>query len=342
MTGAGFREWADPGELAGRLRRVEASGALDLPLPGGGRTADRFDALRSLGAADLSLGRLAEAHTDAVAIRAEAGLATPRGVLYGVWAAGGPSNLVTATRHGGSYRLDGTRHWCSGAGLLDRALLPVRAGDDELLVDVDLAARRVGIDASTWRTPVMAATVTATVHFDGVELRASDVVGGPGFYLDRPGFWMGSVGVAAVWAGGATAIGATVRRGVAAHDPHGLAHLGAVETGCWVIRAALGAAATEIDADPHAPYAVGMRRALRVRHVVERTATEVIDRAARALGPGPLVGDADHARRVAELQLYVRQTHADADLAELGRLDLEAPTACDGAPAGAQGRHDAR
>jgi len=38
------------------------------------------------------------------------------------------------------------------------------------------------------------------------------------------------------------------------------------------------------------------------------------------MGPEPLVRDPAHARRVAELQLYVRQTHADRDLEALGRL----------------------
>ena len=39
-----------------------------------------------------------------------------------------------------------------------------------------------------------------------------------------------------------------------------------------------------------------------------------------ALGPGPLAMDAEHAARVADLTLYVRQHHAERDLAALGRL----------------------
>ena len=37
-----------------------------------------------------------------------------------------------------------------------------------------------------------------------------------------------------------------------------------------------------------------------------------------ALGPAPLAFDPDHARRVADLQLYVRQHHAERDEAALG------------------------
>jgi hypothetical protein len=47
---------------------------------------------------------------------------------------------------------------------------------------------------------------------------------------------------------------------------------------------------------------------------------ETIVRTGRALGPGPLVLDAEHARRVADLAIYIRQSHAERDLAALGRL----------------------
>jgi hypothetical protein len=37
------------------------------------------------------------------------------------------------------------------------------------------------------------------------------------------------------------------------------------------------------------------------------------------LGPGPLCSDDVHARRVADLTIYLRQSHAERDLADLGR-----------------------
>jgi hypothetical protein len=40
----------------------------------------------------------------------------------------------------------------------------------------------------------------------------------------------------------------------------------------------------------------------------------------RALGPGPLCLDEQHARAVADLTVYVRQSHAERDLAALGSL----------------------
>src|SRR5690348_908598 len=63
------------GPLRGELRRMLAAGELDLPLPGAGRTAQRWAALAAWGARDLSLARLAEGHVDALAILTEAGRA---------------------------------------------------------------------------------------------------------------------------------------------------------------------------------------------------------------------------------------------------------------------------
>ena len=54
-----------------------------------------------------------------------------------------------------------------------------------------------------------------------------------------------------------------------------------------------------------------------VRHAF---ALEAITRTGRALGPGPLCQDGRHAQRVADLSIYIRQSHAERDLAELGRL----------------------
>ena len=46
------------------------SGRLNLPLPGSGRTRERWAALADLAGEDLSLARLAEGHADALAILA--------------------------------------------------------------------------------------------------------------------------------------------------------------------------------------------------------------------------------------------------------------------------------
>jgi len=84
--------------------------------------------------------------------------------------------------------------------------------------------------------------------------------------------------------------------------------------------AILAAAATQIDSDPFDRADTAQLVARRVRAVVEQAADEVITRTGRALGPGPLCQDGRHAQRVADLAIYIRQSHAERDLAELGRL----------------------
>ncbi|MGH3176999.1 MAG: acyl-CoA dehydrogenase, partial [Streptosporangiaceae bacterium] len=102
--------------------------------------------------------------------------------------------------------------------------------------------------------------------------------------------------------------------------PHALAHLGAVDIALHTARSALDVAAAGIDADPADREGGGRLRALRLRALVEATATEVMRRVGRALGAGPLSHDEAHSRRVADLTVYLRQHHAERDLAELGTL----------------------
>ncbi|MEJ7765228.1 MAG: hypothetical protein WKF86_07010 [Acidimicrobiales bacterium] len=62
------------------------------------------------------------------------------------------------------------------------------------------------------------------------------------------------------------------------------------------------------------------RLAYVTRHVADLTASAVIEHTTRALGPGPMTQDWAVSKRLADLALYVRQSHAERDLATLGRL----------------------
>jgi hypothetical protein len=105
--------------------------------------------------------------------------------------------------------------------------------------------------------------------------------------------------------------------------PHALAHLGAVDIALRAARAALIQSADEIDADPRDLRGDGPGRALRVRGLTEAVATDVLARTGRALGAGPLSHDEAHSRLVADLTVYLRQHHAERDLARLGELVSE-------------------
>src|SRR5438067_12284843 len=106
--------WPGAATAAAFAEAVE-SGRLNLPLPGGGRTRERWAVLADLAAEDLSLARLAEGHADALAILAELGvLASPlAGRRLGVRAAQPPGPRLTASRADGGGRLDGTKQYRS-------------------------------------------------------------------------------------------------------------------------------------------------------------------------------------------------------------------------------------
>jgi hypothetical protein len=79
-----------------------------------------------------------------------------------------------------------------------------------------------------------------------------------------------------------------------------------------------------LDDGPAESVPVSRRRAMQVRAVVETAVESALTRTGRALGPVPVVRDAGHAQRVADLEVYVRQSHAERDLATLGELAGEA------------------
>jgi hypothetical protein len=147
-------------------------------------------------------------------------------------------------------------------------------------------------------------------------------VGRPGEYLSRAGFWHGAIGVSACWLGAARSVAHPLYERAAADgvDPHTLAHLGAVDAALAAAEAMLTAAAADVDADPMNRTGTAEVIARRTRAVVETAVDETLRRTARALGPGPLCQDAAHAQRVADLAIYVRQSHAERDLEQLGRL----------------------
>jgi alkylation response protein AidB-like acyl-CoA dehydrogenase len=304
-------------EFAARAR----SGVLNLPLPGHGATRDRWAALAALAAEDLSLGRLAEGHADAVAILAELGGPPPdAGSVWGVWAAQPPGPSLSARPDGGGWLLDGVKQYCSGARSCTHALVTAAAPDGPGLFAVSTDG--LSPIAGTWPATGMAASDTLDVAFAGV----SGIPVGPwGGYTGRPGFAHGGAGVAACWFGGARAVGHALLTAARQRDigPHALAHLGRVDLALTTTGAALGTAADEIDADPADLKGSARIGAARIRALAESAATEVMLEVGRALGAGPLCHDEAHGRRVADLTVYLRQHHAEQSLAELGSLVAE-------------------
>jgi alkylation response protein AidB-like acyl-CoA dehydrogenase len=322
MRGAVYGAAADGGDvsfdLVAQLTPARIEEWRHFPYPGGGDTARRHRLLSDLGRIDLSLARIAEAHTDALAILHEAGRKPMSAGLYGVWASDGPKSRLTLERLSpNELRVHGLKQYCSGCGLLDAALVSVHAEDGLRLVEVPLNSPGLVIEPSVWKNPALRDTVTATVQFNHVRLGATQLLGEPGWYLERPGFWHGAMGPAACWAGGALSL---IDAGLASKrdDAHARAQRGALAALAWSMQALLDRAGDEIDQDPLDGQHRARARALMLRHLVERQSTETLDRFGRLTGPALLAFDDHCARQYGALTLYLRQCHAEQDLEALG------------------------
>ncbi len=327
-------------DLAGRAARVrgDAERAIALAglvgtcaaLPGNGNTAGRWELLATLAAADLTAARVAEAHLDALAIIAEAGLdghtdlaeigAGPDST-WGVFAAEGPGLKVQADRiqiHGeGRWNLVGTKPWCSLAGRLSHALITAHtAGGHRRLFAVSLQTPEIRCTDQPWVSRGLREVVSSSIELRGT---VALPIGVDDWYLHRDGFAWGGAGVAACWYGGAVGLARTLHARVSAREPDqiSLMHLGAIDLGLSAARCLLASAALAID-QGRADGTVGVLMANRVRGVVARAAEDALLRLGHALGPAPLAQDEEHARRVADLEIYLRQHHAERDEAALG------------------------
>lgn len=309
------RDRAGPPSLA---ELVEA-GLDQLPLPGTGRTLERWQALAAVAACDLSLVKRFEGHTDALAILAElGGVEAPPGNRWGTWCAEPPSARLSLRRRGDRWVLEGTKAWCSGAADVTHAV--VSCWDDDgapRLAAVAMAQPGVRVTDQGWYAVGMSATGSVDVQFDGA---TATPVGEPGEYVARAGFWQGGAGIAACWYGGAFGIAEMTRRQAGPKpDAHRLAHLGAIDVALAGAAAVLRETAAWIDEQPSS---LAHQPALRARLVAEAAATTVLAHAGRALGAGPLCRDARFARAMADLPVFLRQSHAERDLAGLGETVL--------------------
>lgn len=309
-----------PSSVAAALQALVAMGADRLPLPGSGRTLERWRRLAAVAQRDLSLAKLYEGHTDALAILEELGGGPAHAGAWGTWCAEPPQARLDMRPGGdGGLRLRGRKAWCSGAALLDHALVSAwNAEGEPCLAAVDLRQPGVCVSGAGWPAVGMADSCSVDVLFDDARATA---VGPPHAYVRRPGFWHGGAGIAACWWGGAVGIGRAVHAALSQRDPdpHQRAHLGAIDVALAASAALLREAAAWIDRHPTQD---AQPCALRVRLAVEQGAEQVLWHAGRALGAGPLCKQPALARAMADLPVFLRQSHAERDLAALG-LALE-------------------
>lgn len=297
----------------------------DLPLPGAGHTLIRWRHLAAVAAIDLTCAKLFESHADAIAILHE--LAQQHLIdddaLWAVWCAEPPTHKVDIMAHTSDadvVYIHGVKAWCSGADAVAHALISCwNPAGEQCLVAVQMDQPAVAVTSDGWHAVGMGPTNSVDVRFDHA---VGIPVGTAGSYVNRPGFMHGGAGVAACWYGAAGAIAQYVvdhakRR---PDDAHALAHLGAMDVALKQAACLLSHAASEIDALPSDSCASAVRRA---RLAVESAVETVLHRAPRALGAGPLCKNAHLARLLTDLPVFLRQSHAEHDLAAHARALID-------------------
>ncbi|ODV41806.1 acyl-CoA dehydrogenase [Cupriavidus sp. UYMMa02A] len=304
----------------------------DIQLPGHGHTVARWQLFATIAATHGPVAiKLFEAHADALAILAEVATARPgHDTRWAVWAAEPPDARVSARAapvedvralanragiaHGTPNLLNGRKAWCSGAAGVSHALLTCHDADGApLLAAIDVEGPGVAITTDGWHAAGMGNTSSGDVLLhDCPALR----IGSANAYLERPGFWHGGAGIAACWYGAALPLAWAVRDAVRKHgDAHAAAHLGAIDGDLHGVAALLRETAAWIDAHPCDD---AFTPAMRLRTVAEAAVQRVLHRAGNVLGAGPLCRNARLAALYADLPVFLRQSHAERDLATLG------------------------
>lgn len=170
-----------------------------VPHPALGQTYLRWQILAKVAATNLNLAKWFESHLDAISIQHELGVENIAKGLWAIWAAEGsktPLQFENGT-------CSGQKNWCSGAGLIQHALMTFKDSNQQSqLIVVDMNQSGINIDYSPWQAVGMQYTQTASIQFNKVDAYK---VGKPNQYLTRTGFWHGAAGVAACW------FGATIR-----------------------------------------------------------------------------------------------------------------------------------
>ena len=204
-AGALDRDAAFPAAEVEQFRRA---GALSPPLPIQGRaTADELAALLTLvGQGNLSLGRILEAHVNALHLiaRYRADPPTRDDRLYGLWVTDRPQDGLRMRRTGHRITLTGGKQFCSAAGHANGALVTAQDqdGDTRMLV----LPLGIGETVTALPSPLqgMRAAVTGAVDFTGCEVSADTLLGQAGDYLREPDFSCGA------WRGSAVALGGLI------------------------------------------------------------------------------------------------------------------------------------
>ena len=320
QAGALDRDAAFPVAELSRLRQV---GALSPPLPvlNGGKSHELASFLCLIGQGNLSIGRILEAHVNALHLIARYGRAQQRDDdrLYGLWVTDPPEGGLRMRRQGARIFLTGGKQFCSGAGHTTGAV--VTAEDEDGATRMLALPLGIGERVAPLPSPLqgMRAAVTGAVDFTGCEVPADTLFGAIGDYLREPDFSAGA------WRGSAVALGGLIalldhavlqlRHSGRLDNPHTQARLGQAFIGretsrMWVYSAA------RIAEDEAAEAGFRVTSVGLARTAVEAACLDAMRLLQRSIGLSSFRQGSAVERICRDLSTYLRQPAPDEVLTE--------------------------
>jgi len=289
--------------------------AKNLPYPASGQTYQRWQFFAQIAEYDLSLAKLFESHCDALSILNELGYEDQIDEqVWAIWAAdGGPAPLQV--QHN---QCSGIKTWCSGATFIQKALMSYKdkQGQAQLCI-VELAHLSVHVDLSRWQAVGMQGTQTAQVSFDNTPVIS---IGEPNCYLERPGFWHGAAGVAACWYGAAVRLVSFLQKSCQTHpNAFKKMYLGELAQQLSVTKQYFQYVAKLIDGEPMLSH----EREIRIlRAQTEQCCQSIIQLVGKALGARLYCEEPTFSQLMADLPVFIRQSHAAFDYESIAELCL--------------------
>jgi alkylation response protein AidB-like acyl-CoA dehydrogenase len=322
-----------PIEVVDTLRQL---GILAAPLPGfaGGRGWGTEDAevsvlcaaLQIIGSASLAVGRIYEAHVNAIAlifqygdprVRALTAEAVHKGHLFALWVAPAPDPVKMLDR-GSHFRITGRKAFGTAAGFASHAVVTAfsETGDEHMVLMDTIDAAIDHTSAPTLQG--MRNTSTKAVTFD-CDVPRDRCFGGSGDYLREPDFSVGAWRTSAVTVGGMQSlVDETINqlRARGRHtNPHQAARIGQMLIKLHTAEAWINSVSERL-----------VSRVRDTRHLtgyvhlarlaIEQACLEIIPLVQRSLGlPGFLTGNPVEGL-MRDLATYLRQPAADDALTD--------------------------
>ncbi len=279
-------------------------------------------ALRRIGRADLSVGRIIEGHLNALRLIGLYGdqaqkrrflASAGEGAVFGVWGADGPSPVEISAAASGQSRLSGSKRFASGLGLLSFAVVTARDGDGHVQLLIAEASDPERGNLSSWKPSGMRATASGDFTFDGMDIPVSRILGDPDVYMREPYFEGGIWRYAAVQLGGLEALTEIARRHVRdrklSGDGNFARRIADLAIGCETGRLWLESACDRVETAGAGQNEVAY--VLLAREAIERACVEGMTIIDRLIGAASFFDThpADRIRR--DLLFYLRQANLD-------------------------------